>query len=538
MSARVHVFGAAGFAGAQLAELLDAHPGLELGLITARGDAGKRLVEVAPEYRVERRLEEPDTGSVAAGDLVAVCYPHAEAAALVSDLLERGARVVDVSADHRLRDPALYPAVYGFEHPRPDLLAEAVYGLPERYRDAIAPARLVANPGCFPEASLLALLPLAGRLSEVVIDAKSGVSGAGRTPTDRVHYSHATDNVSPYNVYAHRHAPEIEQELGVEVTFTAHLVPVDRGLLATCYARLADGAEHPDDLARPLSRLLRRPPLRGGGGRSAGHARRAAHQLRPGVRGARPARRAADRLRRHRQPRQGRGRPGPPEPEPDGGPSRDRGPALSLPPVVRDDWIAAPQGLVPVPGGSVTSPAGFRAAGVACGLKPSGALDLGLLRSVAPGASALVDTASALPSAPVRHNRGLDRARIRAVVVNAGTANAATGSPGLDDARAMAARAAARLGLDPGEVAVSSTGTIGDRIDMGMVGPGIDEAAQALSAGGGAGFNRAICTTDRWPKGGAFRLAAERPRGHHRGRGQGRRDDLPEHGDDAGVRDG
>ena len=174
---------------------------------------------------------------------------------------------------------------------------------------------------------------------------------------------------------------------------------------------------------------------------------------------------------------------------------------------MRDDWIAAPQGLVPVPGGSVTSPAGFRAAGVACGLKPSGALDLGLLRSVAPGASALVDTASALPSAPVRHNRGLDRARIRAVVVNAGTANAATGSPGLDDARAMAARAAARLGLDPGEVAVSSTGTIGDRIDMGMVGPGIDEAAQALSAGGGAGFNRAICTTDRWPKGGAFRLA-------------------------------
>jgi glutamate N-acetyltransferase / amino-acid N-acetyltransferase len=174
---------------------------------------------------------------------------------------------------------------------------------------------------------------------------------------------------------------------------------------------------------------------------------------------------------------------------------------------VRADWIAAPEGLAPVPGGSVTSPAGFEAAGVACGLKPSGALDLGLLRSVAPGASALVDTASALPSAPVLHNRGLDRARIRAVVVNAGTANAATGSPGLDDARAMAARAAAHLGLDPGEVAVSSTGTIGDRLDMGVVGPGIDGAAGALSAGGGADFNRAICTTDRAPKGGAFRLA-------------------------------
>jgi N-acetyl-gamma-glutamyl-phosphate reductase len=245
----VHVFGAAGFAGAQLAELLDRHPGLELGAITARGDAGKRLVEVAPQYRVERRLETPDIESVEAGDLVAVCYPHAEAAALVSDLLERGARVVDVSADHRLRDPALYPAVYGFEHPRPDLLAEAVYGLPELYRDAIASARLVANPGCFPEAGLLALLPLAGRLSDVVIDAKSGVSGAGRTPTASVHYSSAADNVSPYKVYAHRHTPEIEQELGVEVTFTPHLVPVDRGLLATCYARIADGAVHPDDLA-------------------------------------------------------------------------------------------------------------------------------------------------------------------------------------------------------------------------------------------------------------------------------------------------
>jgi glutamate N-acetyltransferase/amino-acid N-acetyltransferase len=174
---------------------------------------------------------------------------------------------------------------------------------------------------------------------------------------------------------------------------------------------------------------------------------------------------------------------------------------------VRDDWIAAPEGLAPLPGGSVTSPPGFEAAGVACGLKPSGALDLGLLRLLAPGASALVDTASALPSAPVRYNRELDRARIRAVVVNAGTANAATGSPGLDDARAMAARAAALLGLGPGEVAVSSTGTIGDRIDMGMVGKGIDQAAGALSADGGADFSRAICTTDRAPKGGAFGLS-------------------------------
>lgn len=247
-SATVHVFGAAGFAGAQLAALVDRHPGLELGVITARGDAGRRLVDVAPEYRVDKVLEAPDVASAGAGDIVAVAYPHAESAALVSQLVDRGARVLDVSADHRLRDPALYPAVYGFEHPRPDLLAEAAYGLPERYRDAIRTARVVANPGCYPEAGILALLPMAGEIADVVIDAKSGVSGAGRTPTATVHFSHATDNVTPYKVYSHRHQPEIEQELGLPVTFTPHLVPVDRGLLATCYARLLTDTPHIDDL--------------------------------------------------------------------------------------------------------------------------------------------------------------------------------------------------------------------------------------------------------------------------------------------------
>ena len=268
--ARVHVFGAAGFAGAQLASLIDRHPSFELGVITARGDAGRRLVDVSPQYRVERRLEAPDVGAVASGDFAAVCYPHAEAASLVSELIDRGARVLDVSADHRLHDGALYPPVYGFDHPRPDLLAEAVYGLPEAHRDAIAGARLVANPGCFPEASILALLPLAGALADVVIDSKSGVSGAGRTPTETVHYSSAADNVTPYKVYAHRHTPEIEQELGVEVTFTPHLVPVDRGLLSTCYARIVGrDVPHPDDLltlyadhyaAHPFVEVVERPP--------------------------------------------------------------------------------------------------------------------------------------------------------------------------------------------------------------------------------------------------------------------------------------
>jgi N-acetyl-gamma-glutamyl-phosphate reductase len=247
---RVHVIGAAGFAGAQLAALVDAHPTFELGQITARADAGKRLVDVHPQYRVTRELTVYEPEAVEAGDLAAVAYPHAEAAPLVADLIDRGVRVVDVSADYRLHDPELYPRWYGFDHPRPDLLAEAVYGLPERNRDAIRSARLVANPGCYPEASILGLLPLAGRIADVVIDAKSGVSGAGRTPTDTVHFSLVTESVSAYKVYGHRHTPEIEQELGVEVTFTPHLVPVDRGLLATCYARLDDGAADGAELRR------------------------------------------------------------------------------------------------------------------------------------------------------------------------------------------------------------------------------------------------------------------------------------------------
>ncbi|HMM48682.1 MAG TPA: N-acetyl-gamma-glutamyl-phosphate reductase [Miltoncostaeaceae bacterium] len=265
----VHVFGAAGFAGAQLAALIDAHPGFRLGTITARADAGRRLVDVAPEHRVSARLAQPDASVAGPGDFAAVCYPHAAAAPLVGELMDRGVRVVDVSADHRLTDPALYPPVYGFDHPRPDLLAQAVYGLPERHRERIRDARLVANPGCFPEASLLALLPLRGRLADVVIDAKTGVSGAGRTPSDTVHFSNAADNVLAYKVYGHRHQPEIEQELGVQITFTPHLVPVDRGLLATCYARLPDGAPHPDDLRElyrhfyaehPFVEVVEQPP--------------------------------------------------------------------------------------------------------------------------------------------------------------------------------------------------------------------------------------------------------------------------------------
>ena len=265
----VHVVGAAGFSGAQLAALVDAHPHFDLGQVTARADAGRRIVDVAPEYRVNAVLQELDLDAVAEGDFAAVCYPHAEAAVAVGQLVDRGVRVVDVSADHRLRDAALYPQWYGFDHPRPDLLAEAVYGLPEIARSDIAGARVVANPGCYPTASLLALLPMRGRLADVVIDAKSGVSGAGKTPTPDVHYSSVADSVRAYKVLQHRHTPEIAQEIGTDVLFTPHLVPVDRGLLASCYARIEGDVPHPDDLRQayadfyadaPFVEVVEQPP--------------------------------------------------------------------------------------------------------------------------------------------------------------------------------------------------------------------------------------------------------------------------------------
>ena len=195
-------------------------------------------------------LQDLDLDAVTAGDFAAVCYPHAEAAAVVSELVDCGVRVVDVSADHRLSDPAAYPHWYGFDHPRPDLLAEAVYGLPEINRDAIRVARVVANPGCYPTASLLALLPMKGQITDIVIDAKSGVSGAGKTPTPDVHYCSVADSIRAYKVLNHRHTPEIAEQIGADVVFTPHLVPVDRGLLASAYARFTGDAPSQAELTQ------------------------------------------------------------------------------------------------------------------------------------------------------------------------------------------------------------------------------------------------------------------------------------------------
>jgi N-acetyl-gamma-glutamyl-phosphate reductase len=238
---KVAIFGAAGFTGALAARLLHAHPAFELAWVTARSDVGRRLDEVYPRHRVPLELEELDLDRHAEVDAAIVAYPHGAAAALVAELRARGVRVVDLSADFRLRDAATYAQWYR-EHEAPELLEEAVYGLPERYREKIRGANLVANPGCYPTATLLALAPLAGRdmIRDVVVDAKSGVSGAGRAATEKTHFVAVDENVSAYGLPRHRHTPEIEQELAalgspVKITFTPHLLPLDQGELVSCY---------------------------------------------------------------------------------------------------------------------------------------------------------------------------------------------------------------------------------------------------------------------------------------------------------------
>jgi N-acetyl-gamma-glutamyl-phosphate reductase len=237
----VAVLGAAGFTGALTARLLHRHTSFELKAVTARSDVGRRLDDLYPHHRVPLTLEELDLDRHADVEAAVVAYPHGAAAPLVADLRARGVRVVDLSADFRLRDRSVYEAWYR-EHEAPELLGQAVYGLPERYREQIRHADLVANPGCYPTAALIALAPIAraGLVDDVVIDAKSGVSGAGRAANDKTHFVTVDENVNAYGVPRHRHTPEIEQELAalgaeVRITFTPHLLPLDQGELVSCY---------------------------------------------------------------------------------------------------------------------------------------------------------------------------------------------------------------------------------------------------------------------------------------------------------------
>jgi N-acetyl-gamma-glutamyl-phosphate reductase len=254
----VAVFGAGGYAGALSARLLQRHPAFELTAITSRSDIGRRHDELYPHHRVPLELEEIDFDRHGSVDAAIVAYPHGAAAEIVAELHRRGVKVVDLSADFRIHDRDIYAEWYR-DHPEPELLAGAVYGLPERYREQIAGAEIVANPGCYPTATLLALAPLAqaGLIADVVIDAKSGVSGAGRAATDKTHFVTVDENVSAYGVPRHRHTPEIEQELAalgadLRVTFTAHLLPLDQGELVSCYVTPAAEARDVAALYRDM----------------------------------------------------------------------------------------------------------------------------------------------------------------------------------------------------------------------------------------------------------------------------------------------
>jgi N-acetyl-gamma-glutamyl-phosphate reductase len=244
--ARILVAGASGFTGALAAQIVHRHSRMELAGVTSRSDVGTRLDRLYPRYRVPLELVELNLDALGDVDAAIVAYPHGASAPTVAALRQRGIVVADLSADFRLRDFATYERWYG-EHGAPDLFGGAVYGLTELYRDELRGAELVAVPGCYPTASVLALAPLAerGLIADVVIDAKQGVSGAGRGGGDAMHYASMDENAFAYKTEGHRHRPEIEQELAAlggetPVTFVPHLLPLDQGELTSCYVQLSE----------------------------------------------------------------------------------------------------------------------------------------------------------------------------------------------------------------------------------------------------------------------------------------------------------
>lgn len=252
MEIKVSVIGATGYAGLEAIRILARHPQARVVSLPSRREEGTPIRTIHPELRgrCELTLSTLDPDVIASGCDVAIsCLPHGASHRHCAALRKLGVKVVDVSADYRLKNGAEYEKWYQTPHEDPEGLAEAVYGLPELFADDICGASLVANPGCYPTAAILALAPLVAQgvasASGIVVDAKSGVSGAGRTLTDATHFPRANENIVPYNVGTHRHTPEISSVLStlagadVEVLFAPHLAPMNRGILATCYARTA-----------------------------------------------------------------------------------------------------------------------------------------------------------------------------------------------------------------------------------------------------------------------------------------------------------
>jgi len=250
---RVAIAGASGYAGAELVRLAAAHPHYDITAVTSEKSAGQPVSSVFPSLTgvIGHRFEALAPEALAErADAVFLALPHTKSQDPVAVCRKAGQLVVDLSADYRLKNVAAYESWYQTPHTHPDLLQDAVYGLPELHRDQIAQAKLVASPGCYPTAAILQLAPLiANKLVQtdmIVIDAKSGISGAGRSPALPYHFPEAHESLEPYKIGSHRHTPEIEQELSgiigttgaVTVTFTPHLVPMNRGILSTAYGKL------------------------------------------------------------------------------------------------------------------------------------------------------------------------------------------------------------------------------------------------------------------------------------------------------------
>jgi N-acetyl-gamma-glutamyl-phosphate reductase len=248
---RVGIVGASGYTGQELVRVLTHHPKSEIVYATSERYAGSTIAEVFPSFKgvIDLQFSELSIEHITQDvDFIFTALPHGQSMAVVAECIKGGKRVVDLSADFRLKDSTLYERWYG-KHSCPDLLTEAVYGLPELYRDEIKKARLVANPGCYPTGAILALVPLLEKgliaTSGIVVDAKTGVSGAGRSPAVANLFCEVAEGLKAYSVAKHRHAPEIEQELSsrargpVAIMFVPHLIPINRGILSTVYARPA-----------------------------------------------------------------------------------------------------------------------------------------------------------------------------------------------------------------------------------------------------------------------------------------------------------
>ena len=244
---KVGIINVTGYAGAEVARILSRHEEGEITCVTGRSGAGKNLGDIFPHLSNLDMEISPDLDKSV--DFVFSALPHAASAEALKEAVSSGIKGVDISADFRIRDLNTYSEWYDVEHPCPELMESSVYGLPELHRSEIKDCQIAANPGCYPTASILGLAPAleAGIIEpEVIVDAKSGVSGAGRSLSLKIHYSEVNENISAYGLDGHRHMPEISQELDllsaqhVNLTFLPHLIPMTRGILASCYAPLKD----------------------------------------------------------------------------------------------------------------------------------------------------------------------------------------------------------------------------------------------------------------------------------------------------------